>query len=213
MFFGLAMTFRTILAAMLFAFGGLSAASAATLSAADKATVSRIETYLNHIKSVRADFIQVASSGGFAEGRFYLRRPDKLRLDYAPPAKIQIYAGSYFLIYDDTELREVTQVPVDETLAGFLVRDKISLSGDVTVTGVTRSNGAIHVRLIKTDEPEAGDMVLTFGTDPLQLRQWTVRDAQGVETKISLIKPEYDVAIPDDVFRFDVTKYETPIRD
>ena len=52
------MTFRTILAAMLFAFGGLSAASAAALSAADKATVSRIETYLNHIKSVRADFIQ-----------------------------------------------------------------------------------------------------------------------------------------------------------
>ena len=202
----------SIMAGVFFALMGGTAA-AAPLSAADNETVRQVERYLNGLGTMRADFIQVASGGRFAEGKIYLRRPDKMRIDYAPPATVQVYTTSWFLIYVDTELREVTHVPVDRTPAGFLVSDKIALSGELTVSQVTRGKGTVHLHIFKTQEPEAGKLVLSLATDPMQLRQWTVTDGQGVETKFSLISPAFGVKIPDEIFQFDSSKYEEPVRD
>ena len=89
----------------------------------------------------------------------YMRRPGRLRLDYAPPATIQVYADGIWLIYVDTELEEVTHVPLGSSLAGFLVRETVSLSDDVTVTGVERRPGIVRIHLVQTKEPEAGTLI------------------------------------------------------
>ena len=41
------------------------------LSAEDRKDILRIETYLNEIKSLRADFLQVSSNGDVATGKIY----------------------------------------------------------------------------------------------------------------------------------------------
>ncbi len=191
--------------AIVAASGGTAApAGTATLSAADKADVARVEAYLNKLGSVRADFIQTTSTGGFAEGRLYLRRPGKLRLDYAPPVKLQIVADGFWLIFVDGELEQANHVPLSATPAQVLLAENIRLSGDITVTRIERTRQMIRLYLVRTEEPDAGVLGLVFSDNPLTLRQWLVIDAQGISTRVSLVNPEFNVFIDNKVFIVDI---------
>lgn len=185
----------------------------APLSPEDRSTVARAEAYLNQMQSLKSRFSQHSSAGTSAEGTLYLRRPGKLRLDYAPPSKTQVYADGIWLIYVDTELKEVTQVPLGATLAGFLVRKNISLSGKVKVTKVEHGPRSIMLHLVQSSEPEAGTLVLYFNREPYALRSWKVIDARGITTSVNLVGPEINAAIGSKVFHFDASKYDEPIRD
>lgn len=175
----------------------------AKLNARDAADVARIERYLNDVHTLQGRFIQTASNGGYAEGKIYLERPDRLRLDYAPPAKLQVFADGFWLIYADYELQNVSQVPLSTTPAAVLVSDKVKLSGDVTVLGLDRGKQTINVHLIQTSDPDQGQLVLAFTDAPLQLRDWTVVDAQGVHTRVALVNTEFNAPVDREVFFFD----------
>ena len=213
--FGFAVKWRTV-AAMMLIFGALAVsggtaatAGAATLTAEDRADVARIEAYLNKLGSVRARFIQTTSTGAFAEGRLYLRRAVKLRLDYAPPVKLQIFADGFWLIYVDGELEQANHVPLSATPARVLVAENIRLSGDITVTHIERTAQMIRLYLVQTEEPDAGALVLVFSDNPLTLRQWWVIDAQGISTRVSLVNPEFNVFIDNKVFIVDIPSPDT----
>jgi outer membrane lipoprotein-sorting protein len=190
----------------------LPAAAEYRLSDKDKADVARIEAYLNNIETLRSPFVQLASGGRFAEGTIYIERPRRLRLDYKPPATVQVYANGNWLLHVDTELETVTHIPISSTPVGFLVGDKIRFSGQVEVHRVVREKQTISVVLGETDAPEAGSFTLTFSDNPLQLRRWTVVDAQGVTTNVTLVGAAFNVAIPPGVFAFDETKYERELQ-
>ncbi len=190
---------------------GVSAsAAAAGLSEADRREVARVEAYLDGVRSIRASFAQVASTGRSAAGRLHLRRPRRLRIDYLPPETLQIHADGFWLVYVDTELGEATHVPLSSTPAHLLVGDRVRLSGDVAVTRVERGAGALRLHVVRRDEPEAGRVVLAFADRPLALRAWTVVDAQGVETRVTLIDPEFNAPIADEVFAFELPETGRP---
>lgn len=184
------------------------AEAAYRITAQDRADIARIEAYLNTIASLRSNFVQLSTGGRFAEGTIYIERPKRLRLQYTKPSNIQVYANGNWLAHVDTELEAVWHVPLKSTPADFLVRDRISLSGDITVQRVIRDARTISISLVQTEEPEAGRIVFTFSDAPLALRKWTVTDAQGVSTSVTLVAPAFNVAIPGDVFVFDETKFE-----
>ena len=111
------------LAAMLAASGPPHYAEGAT------ETIERIEPYLTSLRTIESDFVQSSSGGDFSRGRLYVARPNNLRLDYEPPSTMQIYVTGAWLIHVDTELEEVTHVPLRRTPAAFLVGDEVSLYG------------------------------------------------------------------------------------
>jgi outer membrane lipoprotein-sorting protein len=178
------------------------------LSQQDKADIARIEAYLNRVDTLRSRFVQLSSDGNFAEGVIYIERPKRLRLQYTNPSNIQVYANGFWLVHVDTELEAVWHVPINTTAASFLVRDKIAFRDDFTVRRVIRQPRLISVELFQTDEPESGKFILTFADQPLGLRKWTVTDAQGISTSVTLAAPAFNVAIPGDVFVFDETKFD-----
>jgi len=183
---------------------------AATLSEADGRDVARVEAYLNTFSSLKARFLQQSSSGQLAEGWLYLSRPDRVRLDYLPPTALQIYAKGYWLVYVDTEMEEITHVPLKSTPAGFLVRDRVHLSGDISVVQVDRHVGALRLHVVQTEEPEAGRVILTLQNSPLRLSHWTVIDAQGIETRVSLLDTQFNVKLDDKLFEFDSRMFGEP---
>jgi outer membrane lipoprotein-sorting protein len=165
------------------------ARQAAALTQTDRTDIARAEAYLDSVRSLRSNFVQTASHGGVAEGTIYIQRPGRMRIDYRPPTPLQLYADGTWLIYLDRELEQVNQVPLSATPAAFLVRDRISLSGDVAVERVTRRRGTIELHLRQADDGEAGRLIVRMAAEPLGLRGWTVIDAQGVETTVTLIDP------------------------
>ena len=42
--------------------------------------LQKIESYLNNIKSLEATFVQMASNGATAEGRLFIKKPNKIRM-------------------------------------------------------------------------------------------------------------------------------------
>src|SRR5262249_52349006 len=126
------------------------------LTEQDRADIARVEAYLNDIKTLSARFMQVSDTGGTAEGKLFLSRPGKLRLEYDPPVPILMVANSGFLIHYDKQLKSVTHLPIDSTPAGLLVREHVALSGDVTVSAVERGPGSLRVTMTQTKDPNAG---------------------------------------------------------
>jgi outer membrane lipoprotein-sorting protein len=172
------------------------------LSQADQADVARAEAYLNGVHTISARFLQVGQNGGTAEGQFYLSRPGKLRLEYDPPVPILMVADGNFLIHYDKSLKTIAYIPINSTPAGVLVRDKISLSGDLTVMAVERGPAALRITVVQTKDPRAGRIMLVFSDRPMQLTNWTVIDGQGQTTRVSLADAKTDVPIDPAVFRF-----------
>ena len=173
-----------ILALSLAAKAGVAAAPEPGTVAA--AQVQEIESYLSGMPSLRADFIQLEPYGGSSSGNLYYLRPDKMRLDYDDPNPVLIVANGWQVIYHDRKLEQVTHLLTSQTPLAFLLDKTVKLSGDVTVTDVQEVADEILLTLVQTDEPGLGAVQLAFARQPLELRRWTVTDAQGLTTQILL---------------------------
>ena len=198
---------RTVLAAGFLGVGlaSLPLAAApipAALTEAQRAQVAQVESYLNSIRTLRATFLQVSETGATAEGSLLLSRPGLMKIEYDPPSPHLIVSDGIFLIYHEKKLNQTSHIPLSSSLAGFLVRDTIKLSGDVTVTGFEQEKGVIRVSLVKTDDADAGKRTLVFSDGPLQLRQWMVSDGQGGTTRITLVNPQFGVPLDKAWFAF-----------
>lgn len=183
---------------------------AASLTAADRETIERLETYLNNIKTMQADFQQIASTGQSARGIFYLSRPGKLRVQYTEPEPAFLLANQTLLVYVDEKLGQESYVPTGSTPVSFLLADTIRLDGDVRIERVQAKDNVIRVALVQRDDPDAGSLSLVFTDLPLELRQWTVTDAQGVKTTIALNNTSYGRKLDPDLFEHRQKPVQSP---
>lgn len=179
----------------------------ANLSDKDKADIARIEKYLNGITTMKARFLQVASTGDIAQGTLTLARPGRMRFEYDPPSPTLVIADGTYLILVDKQLDTTTHVFLRNTPVGVLVDEDVKLAGAVTVTRMSRDPGVIRVTLVRTASPEDGTLTLVFSDDPLQLKQWIVVDSQGVETKVTLGEPEFGVSVNRAMFQYEKTPH------
>ena len=161
--------------------------------------------YLNRVKSIQSDFVQISSTGDSAKGTLLLSRPKSLRLEYAPPTPILIVANGEYLSYVDTELDQVQHIPVDSTPAAFLLRENFDFESDeLIITGFERASKAVRVSMVQSADPLAGELTLVFAEDPMILRQWSIVDAQGTATHVTLINARFDFPISQDLFDVDL---------
>ena len=182
-----------------------SAQGIAKLSDADRFDILRIETYLNRIKTMEARFLQVTSDGDYSEGDLYFSKPGKMRLDYDSPSPVVIVSDGVNLAYYDKELEQITYIKLEWTQASILLRENISFfAGDILVTAFERGPGVLRLTVIKGDDPLEGNITLIFSDRPLGLKKWTVTDAQGVVTNISLLGPRFDVPLNPDLFHIEL---------
>ena len=179
-------------------------AVAVVLNDGDREDLNRIESYLNGIDTLQARFLQVSSTGEYAEGDVYLDRPGRMRIEYDPPVPILIVAMGRSLVYYDKELEQVSWVRTSSTPAGFLLRESISLNDqeEVTVTGFERDASALRVTLVRTEDPFEGQLTLVFADKPLVLKKWIVTDAQGVATSVSLQGTRFGLELDSELFQF-----------
>ncbi len=178
----------------------------AGLSKEDRADIARIEDYLNTIKTLKARFLQVSSDGDFSEGMLYFSKPGKMRLEYDDPNPMVIVSDGTNLGFYDKELDQVSYFDLDGTQAAILLRENISFSsGDVIVTAFERGPGVLRLTVIKGSDPLEGNMTLIFSDRPLGLKKWTVTDAMGVITNISLLDPRFGMPLGKQLFEIELT--------
>jgi outer membrane lipoprotein-sorting protein len=176
-----------------------ASAHAATLSPQDRADIDRITGYLNSIEHLQGGFLQVGPDGSISEGMFYLRRPGRLRFDYAPPVELLVVADGTWVIVKEEDYA-AQRYPIGATPLNLLLASDVDLRRAADVRAVNREPGLLRVTLADPSGEAPGDLTLVFDEPNLQLRQWIVRDAQGLQTTIALRNIEQGVKADNSLF-------------
>ncbi len=153
----------------------------------DAAVIERVQAYLNGLRTLKARFAQVAPDGAVTRGTAWLERPGRMRFQYDPPTPLLLVAGHGFVLFSDSKLGQTSNIPIGQTPLGILLAPHIDLmGGELRVTDIRRLPGELQLTLVRAANPSEGSLTLTFATDPLSLRQWTVTDPQQQRTTVTL---------------------------
>ena len=198
--------FRTASLALTFGLATPASAKLAeslVLSKQGTTDLMRVQKHLNSSKTFKARFLQVSSNGEYAEGQIFLQRPGRLRLIYDDPNPLLVVADGKHISFIDRNIDTATTLYLSMTPADLMLRESIGFFGnDVIVTSLNRTPGVIRIGLINTAEPDAGSIELVFSDRPMELRKWTVTDAQGIKTTVSLLGPTFDVPLNPNLFKY-----------
>ncbi len=172
------------------------------VSAQSSAEIRKIENYLNSVKTLEARFVQNASNGNVAEGRLWIEKPNKIRMEYNEPTNVLIVGNGDFIVYHDKDLDQVSNIDYDDIPASLILGNNIKIDGkNIKVTNFYRDSGTTIVTL-EYAKGGIGPITLTFSNAPFELRQWKIVDPQSVEVTVSLYGSKIDQPIADNMFRF-----------
>lgn len=170
-------------------------------AAAEPIPLSDLSAYINGLGTVEADFRQVNADGSTATGKLYIRRPGRVRFEYAPPDNTLVLAsGGQVAIFDGKSNQPPEQYPLKKTPLNLILAEKVDLARAKMVTGVTEDGDTTRVRAQDPENPEYGSIELVFTSDPVELRQWVIRDEGGSETTVILGAMRTGGTLPTSIF-------------
>lgn len=178
-----------------------------------KKTIARVQDYLSGLTTITSEFTQVAPDGSLTSGKFFLERPGRMRWQYNPPTPVLMVANGSEMIYYDYELEQISHIPLDSTLIGFLAQEKIRFDNSVGIISFEEKTGSIRIGVSQRERPTDGQLILEFSDKPLLIRNMVVTDASGQITTVSLNNANFGAIIDKKLFDFrDPRKPRNPSR-
>lgn len=152
---------------------------------AEKLPLSALSAYLNGLTSAEAPFSQVNPDRSTSKGMLYLKRPHRMRLEYAPPEKTLVLAAAGSVaVFDGKSNSSANQFPISKTPLSLILTPKVNLSQAKMVVAHGEADGMTYVTAQDPKRPEYGRITLFFSSNPIALRQWIVTDETGSETLV-----------------------------
>ena len=168
------------------AVGGPAALAAS--EPADAATVlAQANAYFNGMNTLTGNFMQIGADGRRIGGKLTLAKPGRLRFDYDQPSPLEVVADGTSVAVRDRKLATQDLYFIAQTPLKFLLREKIDLARDLTVTDVTNDPGGVRISL--EDRATLGGtskIQLFFDAEMKTLSQWRITDPQGYITTVQL---------------------------
>ena len=162
--------------------------------------IIRAEKSIKNISTLQAEFTQISSDGSYAIGKLYFRRPFQMRLEYNVEKPFNLITTRNLLIVDEPENKQITNYPLSETPLTFLLEEDFSLTANEFSTQSMIHNGLAEISLRKETGDRAGELILLFEPNQMNLRGWKIIDAMGVKTKVTLQNEIYGGDLPNKLF-------------
>lgn len=171
---------------------------------AAKIPLADLSAYLNSLTTVSADFTQVNANGSISTGKIFIRRPGRVRFEYAPPDRSLVMAGgSQVAIFDPKSNQPPEQYPLSRTPLSLILAENINLGRAKMVKAHREVENTTRVLAQDPDNPGYGSIELVFTGNPIELRQWIITDDLGEKTTVILGDMKKGVSIP--ASYFDIT--------
>src|SRR5258706_13408347 len=190
----------TIAAVFLSAAGHAPPPRFASFTEEQRAQLERVSTYLNSIRTLKGRFVQIDPNGGFEQGEFYLAKPGRMRFEYHPPDPLLIVSDGDTVAVKNSKLKTVDRYPLTDTPLDLILGDKIDLNHNLALTGMSEQQGTLVIHARSASSHAQGDISIAFAEQPLELRQWTVVDAQGLTTTVALSDVQVGAELPGSLF-------------
>ncbi|ACB25723.1 LolA family protein [Methylobacterium radiotolerans] len=163
-------------------------AAIVTGDSADPATLlAQANAYFNGINTLSGNFVQIGADGRRIGGKLTLAKPGRLRFDYDQPSPLEVVADGTSVAVRDRKLNTQDLYFIAQTPLKFLLREKIDLARDLTVTDVASDPGSVRISL--EDRATLGGtskIQLFFDAEMKTLSQWRITDPQGYVTTVTL---------------------------
>ncbi|PKQ01330.1 MAG: hypothetical protein CVT73_23990 [Alphaproteobacteria bacterium HGW-Alphaproteobacteria-12] len=170
-----------------------------SLSEEDRSALAEASAYLSSLENLQGDFLQVGPDGSVAEGRFYLRRPGRLRFEYAPPENLLVVAdGTWVAVKDSAAAAQ--RYPIASTPLGLILAKNVNLEEKARVLNVEEQPGSLLIAVADRSGEAPGQITLIFDRPKMQLRQWVVTDVQGLQTTVALRNVETGIRADNSLF-------------
>jgi len=167
------------------------------------ADIAQIEKYLNTITTLEADFVQMASNGATSEGKLYIEKPSKIRMEYAPPTDILIVGNGDEIIFHDKELDQLTNIDYEDIPGTKILTDIIKIDGiSLKIVDYYKDAGSTIITLEYTKSKDMGPITLVFSNNPFELKQWKIVDPQSVEVTLSLYNTLIGQTLDENLFSY-----------
>ncbi len=152
---------------------------------AEKIPLKDLSQYINGLTTVAADFTQVNADGSIATGKLYIRRPGRVRFEYAPPDRSLVMAGGgQVAIFDAKSNQPPEQYPLKRTPLNLILAENVDLGRAKMVVGHSEVENTTRVVAQDPENPEYGTIELIFTANPVELRQWVITDDLGQQTTV-----------------------------
>ena len=169
-------------------------------AAAQQLSLQEISDYLNSLHTATGGFTQVNADGSLSEGTFYLKRPGRVRFEYADDSGLFVAGGGQVAVFDAASNEGPQRFPLSETPLSIILADNVNLGRAGMVTGHTSDGTTTTVTAQDPQHPDYGSIQLVFTGSPVELRQWVITDGSGSQTTVILNSMQTGVQIGDRAF-------------
>jgi outer membrane lipoprotein-sorting protein len=163
------------------------AKSGPTASLTAEEAIARANAWLDAARVLSADFVQIGPGGKRSEGQLTVERPGRMSFKYANPARFEIVADGRSVAIIDHKLNTQDEYFIAQTPLKFLLSDHIDLAKDTQVLSVAQDESSVTIEIEdKATLGGSAHLELIFDPATFALKQWTVIDAQGFQTIVTL---------------------------
>ncbi|WP_201744049.1 LolA family protein [Paragemmobacter ruber] len=168
---------------------------------AEPVPLAALSDYLNSLTTAEADFTQVNADGSRSQGKLYIRRPGRVRFEYAPPDRSLVLAGGgQVAIFDSKSNQPPEQYPLRRTPLNLILAERVDLGRARMVVGHYEADNTTRVVAQDPDYPEYGTIELVFLNNPVTLAQWIITDDLGSRTTVVLDRMVLGGNLPPSLF-------------
>ncbi|TNF61164.1 MAG: outer membrane lipoprotein carrier protein LolA [Rhodobacteraceae bacterium] len=168
---------------------------------AEMLPLSAISTYLNGLVTAQTDFTQINDDGSLSTGKLFIKRPGRMRFEYDPPDQAVVVAGGgTVVIFDAKSNTEPETYPLNRTPLSIILARQVDLDRADMVVGHGFDGTATVVTAQDPENPDYGNIQLSFTANPIELRKWVVTDNAGTQTTVILQDMKTGGALPDTMF-------------
>jgi outer membrane lipoprotein-sorting protein len=178
-------------------------AAAFAVTDEERAILAEIAQKLSGIETMNGEFVQFDPDGSQRQGKFYIRRPGRVRFQYDPPTTVSVISDGKSVLVFDKKLQTYDIWPLSQTPLRLLLDSGIDLAKTDKVTRVSIAPDLVEVELQDESRFSGGTLVLVFDRASSELRQWTVTDQQGLQTMVALYNVEIGNQLASDLFKID----------
>ena len=160
---------------------------AAVPARAQELSLAEVSGYFNALQTAQGGFTQINADGTISTGTIYIKRPGRMRFEYAPPDSSMVIAGGgQVAIFDPRSNTGPDRYPLNQTPLSIMLEREVDLGRRDMVTGHTSDGTTTTITAQDPDRPEYGSIQMVFTANPVELRQWIVTDDAGSETTVIL---------------------------
>jgi outer membrane lipoprotein-sorting protein len=163
-----------------------SFAQNSALTDSERNDLQRVSQAMNAIHSMEGDFVQIGPEGQMDQGRFYIEKPGKMRFEYARPNPTLIVSDGRWVAVENRNLNTVDRYALWTTPLSLILGDNIDLRDNAEIVNVEHRGDELLVSAREHKSHVNGDLLLVFSEPSLALKQWTVKDAQGLLTTVAI---------------------------